>query len=329
LTLEQPLNVESTRNVFEAQDLRVYFRVKARGSKLFVRAVDGVDLSVERNTSVGLVGESGSGKTTLGKTLVGLIKPYSGRVLFEGRDLYRLSRQEMKDFRRRVQMVYQDPFDAIDPLYSVYDAVAEGMRILRLYSDKQQMDEAVYRALETVRLTPPQEYAARRITSLSGGQRQRVAVARSVAMNPEAMILDEPVSMLDASVRGEVIKLMSDLKLAGKTFMMITHDIATVKFFTERIVVMYLGKVVEVGDSLDIISEPLHPYSQALVAAVPVPDPEHKVQSLAKGEIPNAVLPPPGCRFHPRCPIAQEVCKTEEPLLREVRKGRFVACHFA
>jgi len=323
------LNVESTRNVFEAQDLRVYFRVKARGSKLFVRAVDGVDLSVERNTSVGLVGESGSGKTTLGKTLVGLIKPYSGRVLFEGRDLYRLSRQEMKDFRRRVQMVYQDPFDAIDPLYSVYDAVAEGMRILRLYSDKQQMDEAVYRALETVRLTPPQEYAARRITSLSGGQRQRVAVARSVAMNPEAMILDEPVSMLDASVRGEVIKLMSDLKLAGKTFMMITHDIATVKFFTERIVVMYLGKVVEVGDSLDIISEPLHPYSQALVAAVPVPDPEHKVQSLAKGEIPNAVLPPPGCRFHPRCPIAQEVCKTEEPLLREVRKGRFVACHFA
>ena len=323
------MNVESTRNVFEAQDLRVYFRVKARGSKLFVRAVDGVDLSVERNTSVGLVGESGSGKTTLGKTLVGLIKPYSGRVLFEGRDLYRLSRQEMKDFRRRVQMVYQDPFDAIDPLYSVYDAVAEGMRILRLYSDKQQMDEAVYRALETVRLTPPQEYAARRITSLSGGQRQRVAVARSVAMNPEAMILDEPVSMLDASVRGEVIKLMSDLKLAGKTFMMITHDIATVKFFTERIVVMYLGKVVEVGDSLDIISEPLHPYSQALVAAVPVPDPEHKVQSLAKGEIPNAVLPPPGCRFHPRCPIAQEVCKTEEPLLREVRKGRFVACHFA
>jgi peptide/nickel transport system ATP-binding protein len=329
LTLEQPLNVESSRNVFEVQDLKVYFRVKARGSKLFVRAVDGVDLTIERNRSIGLVGESGSGKTTLGKTLVGLIKPYSGKVLFEGRDLYGLKRGELKEFRRRVQMVYQDPFDAIDPLYSVYDAVAEGVRILRLYADKQQLDEAVYRALETVRLTPPQEYSVRRITSLSGGQRQRVAVARSVAMNPDVMILDEPVSMLDASVRGEVIKLMSDLKQSGKTFMMITHDIATVKFFTERIAVMYLGKIVEIGDSFEIISEPLHPYTQALVAAVPVPDPQHKVQSLAKGEIPNAVLPPPGCRFHPRCPIAQEVCKTEEPLLREVRKGRFVACHFA
>lgn len=325
---EQP-SVGLDNKVYDVKDLTVYFKVKGRGSKLFVHAVDGVSLSVERGVSVGIVGESGSGKTTLGKTLVGLIKPKSGEVLFEGRNVFKLRGAETAEFRRKVQMIYQDPFDAIDPLFSVYDAVAEGLRALKITGSREEMDQAVYGALQTVRLTPPEEYAKRRITSLSGGQRQRVAVARSLAMEPEVLILDEPVSMLDASVRGEIIKIMADLKIRGKTFLMITHDVATVKFFAESIAVMYLGKIVELGSSEDVVAHPLHPYTQALIAAVPVPDPEVKVKSLAKGEIPSAIFPPSGCRFHPRCPLAQEICKTEEPALRAVAKNRYVACHFA
>ncbi|MEM0321560.1 MAG: ABC transporter ATP-binding protein [Thermoprotei archaeon] len=321
--------MSSDNSILQASGLQVYFRLKVGGKKVNVRAVDGVTLGLERGVSTGVVGESGSGKTTLGKAFMRLVKPTAGSVLFEGRDVSRLSRAEFKEYRRRVQMVFQDPFDAIDPLFTVYDAVAEGVRILGLYSNKDELDQAVYRALETVRLVPAEEYAKRRITSLSGGQRQRVGVARAIAMNPDVVILDEPVSMLDASVKGEVINVMSRLKSEGKTFMMITHDISTVRFFTEMVAVMYLGKVVEVGPTDDVVAEPLHPYTKALVAAIPVPDPLHKVESLAKGEIPNAIAPPSGCRFHPRCPIAQEVCRVEEPQLREVRPGRYVACHFA
>ncbi|MEM3656491.1 MAG: ABC transporter ATP-binding protein [Thermoprotei archaeon] len=321
--------MSSDNTILQASGLQVYFRLKVGGKKVNVRAVDGVTLGLERGVSTGVVGESGSGKTTLGKAFMRLVKPTAGSVLFEGRDVSRLSRAEFKEYRRRVQMVFQDPFDAIDPLFTVYDAVAEGVRILGLYSNKDELDQAVYRALETVRLVPAEEYAKRRITSLSGGQRQRVGVARAIAMNPDVVILDEPVSMLDASVKGEVINVMSRLKSEGKTFMMITHDISTVRFFTEMVAVMYLGKVVEVGPTDDVVAEPLHPYTKALVAAIPVPDPLHKVKSLAKGEIPNAIAPPSGCRFHPRCPIAQEVCRVEEPQLREVRPGRYVACHFA
>jgi peptide/nickel transport system ATP-binding protein len=315
--------------VVAAESLRVYFKVKAAGRKAYVRAVDGVSIGLQKGVSTGIVGESGSGKTTLGKAFMRLVRPTMGSVLYEGRDVFKLGRADFKEYRRRVQMVFQDPFDAIDPLFTVYDAVAEGLRILGAYGDRGQLDEAVYRALETVRLSPPQEYARRRVTSLSGGQRQRVGVARAIAMDPDVIILDEPVSMLDASVKGEIINVMSQLKSQGKTFMMITHDISTVRFFTERIAVMYLGKVVELGPADEVVNEPLHPYTQALVAAVPVPDPSQKVKSLAQGEIPSAIAPPPGCRFHPRCPLAQDICRREEPLLREVRPGRYAACHFA
>ncbi len=321
--------MSNDNHVLAANNLQVYFRVKVGGKKANVRAVDGVTLGLERGVSTGVVGESGSGKTTLGKALMRLVQPTAGSVLFNGRDVSKLGRSEFKEYRRSVQMVFQDPFDAIDPLFTVYDAVAEGLRILGVHPDRAELDQAVYRALETVRLVPAEDYAKRRITSLSGGQRQRVGVARAIAMNPEVVILDEPVSMLDASVKGEIINVMGQLKSEGKTFMMITHDISTVRFFTERVAVMYLGKVVEIGPTDEVVNEPLHPYTQALVAAVPVPDPSQKVKSLAQGEIPNAIAPPPGCRFHPRCPIAQEICRREEPLLREVRPGRYAACHFA
>ncbi len=312
--------------IFRATNVKVHFKLK---SKLFLRAIDDINIEVKRGHSLGVVGESGSGKTTLGRALLRLQKLTAGKVEFEGVDISTLRGDDLKEFRRKVQMVFQDPFDAIDPLYSVFDVVSEGVRILKLSKGKDEQRKIVSDALEHVKLTPPEDFMNRRITSLSGGQRQRVALARSLAMNPEVLILDEPVSMLDASVRGEVIQLMDDMKKLSWTFVMITHDIATVKFFTDTLAVMYLGKLAELGDTKEVISDPLHPYTKALIAAVPVPDPDYEVRNLAKGEIPNAVFPPSGCRFHPRCPLAQKICQDEEPLLRQVRPGRFVACHFA
>ena len=312
--------------ILETRDLKVQFKLKG-GHKL--SAVDGVTLSIARNQSLGIAGESGSGKTTLGKTLLRIQKPTTGTVKFEGRDVTKLRGKELREFQRSVQMVFQDPFDAIDPLFTVFDAVAEGVRVGRIEKSRDKLEAIVSDALKRVQLSPPEEFIHRRITSLSGGQRQRVAIARSLAMNPSVLVLDEPVSMLDASVRGGVISIMEDLKKSGTTFVTITHDIATVRFFTDTLVVMYLGQVVETGATKDVVSDPLHPYSQALIAAVPVPDPSYHVKSLAKGEIANAAAPPSGCRFHPRCPYAQERCRVEEPKLREVRKGRFASCHFA
>ncbi|HXW36734.1 MAG TPA: ABC transporter ATP-binding protein [Nitrososphaerales archaeon] len=312
--------------VFSVHDLKVYFKLRGNVS---LRAIDGVSLTIERSHSLGVVGESGSGKTTLGKALLRIQRPTSGTIEFEGKDISKLKGIELQEFRRKVQMVFQDPFDAIDPIFSVYDVVSEGIRILKICKTRAEEEKVVFDALDRVQLTPPQDFVNRRITSLSGGQRQRVALARSLAMSPTILVLDEPVSMLDASVRGEVIQLMEDMKKLGWTFVMITHDIATVRFFTDKIAVMYLGKLVETGDTQDVITEPLHPYTKALIAAVPVPDPTYLVKNLAKGEIPNAASPPSGCHFHPRCPMAQKICQEEEPLLREVRKGRFAACHFA
>lgn len=312
--------------ILETQDLTVQFKLKG-GLKL--NAVDGVTLSIARNQSLGVAGESGSGKTTLGKTLLRIQKPTGGTVKFEGKDITKFRGKELRRFQRSVQMVFQDPFDAIDPLFTVFDAVAEGVRVGQIEKSQDRLEAIVSDALKRVQLSPPEEFIRRRITSLSGGQRQRVAVARSLAMSPSVLVLDEPVSMLDASVRGGVIALMDDLKKLGTTFVTITHDIATVRFFTDTLVVMYLGQVVEIGATKEVVGDPLHPYSQALIAAVPVPDPSYQVKSLAKGEIANAAAPPSGCRFHPRCPYAQERCKVEEPKLREVRKGRFASCHFA
>jgi oligopeptide/dipeptide ABC transporter ATP-binding protein len=312
--------------IFEVKDLEVQFKVKG-GRKL--RALDRINISVGRNKSLGVAGESGSGKTTLGKALLRIQKPTAGKVLFEGKDIFKLKGKDLREFQRRAQMVFQDPFDAIDPLFSVYDAVSEGIRVGQLEKSKEKMEAMISDALTRVQLTPPEEFMHRRITSLSGGQRQRVALARSLAMNPKVLVLDEPVSMLDASVRGGVISLMDDLKKRGTTFVTITHDIATVRYFTDTLVIMYLGQVVEIGATKEVVSQPLHPYTQALIAAVPVPDPSTPVKALAKGEIANAIAPPSGCRFHPRCPMAQEICETDEPKLREIKRGRYASCHFA
>jgi len=243
-------------------------------------------------------------------------------------DIFKLKGSELKNYRRKLQIIFQDPYDSINPRLTIRDVVAEGLLVNKLVS-KDKVDEAVASALEDVKLTPPEEFINRYPHELSGGQRQRVAIARALVLKPDFIVADEPVSMLDVSIRAEVLNVMLDLKEKyGITFLFITHDLALAKHMSDRIAVMYLGKLVELADSEKLIDNPLHPYTQALIAAIPIPDPTaKKAEVKIKGEIPSPINPPPGCRFHPRCPYVFDRCKVEEPKLKEVEPGHFVACH--
>jgi oligopeptide/dipeptide ABC transporter ATP-binding protein len=284
-------------------------------------------MDIGRGEVVGLVGETGSGKTTLGKAIVRLVNPTGGQIIYDGVDIASLDGPALRKYRSRLQMIFQDPYDSINPRMSVFDIVSEGLLINRIASGKE-LEDRVMRSLEDVRL-PPEEFASRYPHELSGGQRQRVAIARALAMRPEFIVADEPVSMLDVSIRGEVLNVMLDLREKyGISFLFITHDLAIAKHMSDRIAVMYLGRLVEVADSEELVRNPLHPYTQALLAAVPIPDPTApKVEVKAKGELPSPLSPPPGCPFHPRCPYAFDRCRTEVPRLREVSPGHWVACH--
>jgi len=286
-----------------------------------------VSMDIGRGEVVGLVGETGSGKTTLGKAIVRLVNPTGGQIIYDGVDIASLDGPALRKYRSRLQMIFQDPYDSINPRMSVFDIVSEGLLINRIASGKE-LEDRVMRSLEDVRL-PPEEFASRYPHELSGGQRQRVAIARALAMRPEFIVADEPVSMLDVSIRGEVLNVMLDLREKyGISFLFITHDLAIAKHMSDRIAVMYLGRLVEVADSEELVRNPLHPYTQALLAAVPIPDPTApKVEVKAKGELPSPLSPPPGCPFHPRCPYAFDRCRTEVPRLREVSPGHWVACH--
>jgi len=285
-------------------------------------------MDIGRGEVVGLVGETGSGKTTLGKAIVRLVNPTGGQIIYDGVDVASLDGPALRKYRGRLQMIFQDPYDSINPRMSVFDIVSEGLLINRIASGKE-LEDRVMRSLEDVRLLPPEEFASRYPHELSGGQRQRVAIARALAMRPEFIVADEPVSMLDVSIRGEVLNVMLDLREKyGISFLFITHDLAIAKHMSDRIAVMYLGRLVEVADSEELVRNPLHPYTQALLAAVPIPDPTApKVEVKAKGELPSPLSPPPGCPFHPRCPYAFDRCRTEVPRLREVSPGHWVACH--
>ena len=324
----------SSNTLLEVKELRVWYPVRKGlfGRLGYVKAVDGVSFSIGRVETLAVVGESGSGKTTLGRATIGLLKPISGKIMFDGTDLATLnSKSELREFRRKTSMIFQDPFSSLNPTFTVYRILEEPL-IVHGFKDKKERAERVYRALKLVKLEPVELFASKYPHMLSGGQRQRVAIARALILEPKYVVADEPVSMLDASVRVEILYLLKELQEKLRlSFLYITHDIATAKYFSDKIAVMYAGKIVEYGETKEILRNPLHPYTQALIAALPDPDPKNRFRMIqtVPGEPPSLLNPPSGCRFHPRCPFANEKCAREEPRLREVAPGHLVACHYA
>ncbi len=322
------LDVEHVKKYFPVR--RTFLQAVSRQSGGQVHAVDDVSFKVRKGEIFGLAGESGSGKTTFLRTALMLTAPTSGSIKFKGTEISRFNRRQMKKFRTRIQVIFQDPYESVNPRMTVFDIVSEGLYVNNLVKSREDAVQRVTKALSDVEISPPEEFIYRYPHELSGGQRQRVAIARALVLEPELILADEPVSMLDVSIRAEVINvLLSIREKKGISIIMVTHDLALSKDMVDELAIMYVGKLVETGPAVDVVSSPYHPYTHALTAAVPVPDPDApKIRVLARGEIPTNISPPPGCRFHPRCPFAQEICKNEEPPLVEATPGRKVACHF-
>mgnify|MGYP000713438412 CR=1 FL=1 len=294
----------------------------------YVRAVDGISFHINQAEIFGLAGESGSGKTTTGKLLLRLYEPDGGKILFDGKDLLQVPRKEFKPYRKKMQIIYQDPYGSLNPRMKVKDIVMEPLNYLEPDLGYDEKLERVIKTLEEVKLIPIEDFIEKFPHQLSGGQRQRVAIARAIVVKPKFIVADEPVSMLDVSVRAGILNLLMDLrKDLNVSFLYITHDLATAGYVTDRLAIMYLGKIVEMGATDKILTEPMHPYTQALISAVPEPDPERKIAAIIKGEIPSPINIPKGCRFKTRCPFADKCpYKDKEPPLIEVERGRWVAC---
>jgi oligopeptide/dipeptide ABC transporter ATP-binding protein len=316
--------------VLEVLDLVKRFPVRhglfGRG-RGHVYAVNGVSFAIRPGETLGVVGESGCGKTTVGKTVLRLLKPDGGRIMLHGRDITTTSDADLRERRRDIQMVFQDPFSSLNPRMTCGRIVAEPLEIHRLAAGRAK-EEEVARMFERVGLRP--EQMKRYPHQLSGGQRQRLGIARALALEPSVIVADEPVSALDVSVQAQVINLLRDLQRGSNlAYLFISHDLAVVEHISHRIAVMYLGKVVELAAKRTLFSAPLHPYTEALLAAIPIPRPGTKrVRAILRGDVPSPVDPPPGCAFHTRCPIAKDVCRTATPPLRQVGPGHHVACHF-
>jgi oligopeptide/dipeptide ABC transporter ATP-binding protein len=295
----------------------------------FVKAVDDVSFHIAPGETLGLVGESGCGKTTLGRAIVRLVEPIAGSVSLDGTDVTRMNGAAMRAQRRKLQMIFQDPYGSLNPRMTVEDIVGEALDIHRLAENKSARKERIAELLKAVGLDAT--YARRYPHEFSGGQRQRIGIARALAVEPRLIVCDEPVSALDVSVQAQIINLLQDLQQQrGLAYLFIAHDLAVVEHISQRVMVMYLGKVVELADAKAIIRAPKHPYTQALISAVPVVDVESKRQRIIlPGDVPSPIHPPPGCPFHPRCPIAEERCRVEIPPLREIAPGHFAACHLA
>lgn len=307
----------------ETRGLKKYFNTPK--GPLF--ALDDVNISIYKGETVGLVGESGCGKSTLGRVVIRLLEATDGEVLFNGENLVRYGANELRHFRKRAQMVFQDPYSSLNPRLSVEQLISEPLRIHKVFSDNRELSARVKQLMDTVGLA--QRLATSFPHELDGGRRQRIGVARALALNPEFIVLDEPVSALDVCIQAQILNLLQDLKDEFQyTYLFITHDLSVVRHISNRIVVMYLGKVIEVADHLEIFEKPQHPYTQALLSAIPVPDVDASTQSriILEGDVPNPINPPPGCRFYGRCPSRQDDCREKHPDIVEHSPGHFLAC---
>ena len=322
---------ENTGILLETKDLSKYFTAKKgllNRNPSVVKAVDHVSLSVRKGETLGLVGESGCGKSTLGRTILRLIPATEGQVMYNGEDILTYDKKKMWEMRRKLQIIFQDPYSSLNPRMTVGDIIGEGIDIHKLYTGKERQ-EKIYELLELVGLN--REHALRFPHEFSGGQRQRIGIARALAIEPEFIVCDEPISALDVSIQAQIVNLLIELqKKRNLTYLFIAHDLSMVKHISDRVGVMYLGNMVEFASSDELYSKPLHPYTKALMSAIPIPDPKEekkKTRIPIEGEIPSPVNPKPGCRFAARCKYATELCRSETPKLEEMEEGHYVACH--
>jgi len=319
------------KDLIQVENLVKYYPVKGGIFKRIVanvKAVDNVSFTIKEGETLGLVGESGCGKTTVGHTMLGLIPYTSGQVMYDGVSVFDLDRDEMKKYRQKMQIVFQDPYSSLDPRLPIGDSISEGLNIHHIGS-KQERFERVLQSLKDVGL---EDYHAMRYPhEFSGGQRQRIGIARALVMNPKFIVLDEPVSALDVSIQAQVLNILRSLQRKfGLTYLFVAHNLAVVEHISDRVAVMYLGKIVELASREELFNHPMHPYTKALMSAIPVPDPDiRRERVILSGDVPSPLNPPSGCRFHPRCPIARPDCAEVDPTLDELRPDHFVACRYA
>jgi len=320
------LSVQRLKKYFPVQ--RTFIESLVKREAQYVKAVDDVTFKIDRGEVFGLAGESGSGKTTTGRLILRLTEPTAGKIFFNGTDLISLEGEELRRFRRKMQVIFQDPYASLNPRMKIGEAIGQPLEIHNIAKNTEEKDR-VLAMMERVGLSPANTLYHKYPHQLSGGQRQRVAIARALILKPEFVVADEPIAMVDVSMRAMILELMMELKKEfGLTYLFITHDLATAKYVCNRIAIMYLGKIVESGPLQEVFSSPQHPYTRALLSAIPIPDPKaDRKKLIPKGEIPNPINPPTGCRFHPRCPYATPNCSKDEPQLQEMEKDHYVACY--